>query len=374
MDAFTPAQTTELVSRIGAKKARMRIDKMFINSFMGGCLISFGCALALSTNASPWFQTNAPGLIRTISAMVFPVGLIMVVLTGADLFTSYCMYSVVAWLHRRCSFLDLLKTWFVSFFGNMAGALFFMAVLTGYGGTFESGAYKAEALTFAKGKAVTPEWHQIFLKGILCKFLFMPHNNGETDWKLGNWLVCMAVFLAISSREVISKIVAIWFPVMCFVGLGTDHVIANMYFIPLAIFLKAPAPLTVRYYIWKSMIPSLLGNIIGGGLFCGAVYWYLFLADGESIPIHFDYSPANTAVYEQGGPIQRQITASGAGTAFDHHHNTNEQQADEIPNSGNGAHSGIAKDLHLNSIKALGRKATWGKKDEEGTTTSSGSV
>jgi hypothetical protein len=124
-------QTTELVSRIGAKKARMRIDKMFINSFMGGCLISFGCALALSTNASPWFQTNAPGLIRTISAMVFPVGLIMVVLTGADLFTSYCMYSVVAWLHRRCSFLDLLKTWFVSFFGNMAGALFFMAVLTG---------------------------------------------------------------------------------------------------------------------------------------------------------------------------------------------------------------------------------------------------
>ncbi|KAF4627727.1 hypothetical protein G7Y89_g10427 [Cudoniella acicularis] len=210
MDAFTPAQTTELVSRIGAKKARMGIDKMFINSFMGGALISFGCALALSTNASPWFQTNAPGLIRTISAMVFPVGLIMVVLTGADLFTSYCMYSVVALLHRRCSFLDLLKTWFVSFFGNLAGALFFMAVLTGYGGTFETGAYLDEALAFAKAKAVTPKWHQIFLKGILC-----------------NWLVCMAVFLAISSREVISKIISIWFPVMCFVGLGTDHVIAN---------------------------------------------------------------------------------------------------------------------------------------------------
>jgi formate/nitrite transporter FocA (FNT family) len=109
----------------------MRIDKMFVNSFLGGALISFGCALALSTNSSPWFQTNAPGLIRTISAMVFPVGLIMVVLTGADLFTSYCMYSVIALLHRRCSFLDLLKTWFVSFFGNLAGALFFMAVLTG---------------------------------------------------------------------------------------------------------------------------------------------------------------------------------------------------------------------------------------------------
>lgn len=104
---------------------------MFVNSFMGGCLISFGGALALSTNTAPWFQTNAPGLIRTIGAMVFPVGLIMTVLTGADLFTSYCMYSVVALLHRRCSLLDLLKTWVVSFFGNLAGALFFMAVLTG---------------------------------------------------------------------------------------------------------------------------------------------------------------------------------------------------------------------------------------------------
>jgi formate/nitrite transporter FocA (FNT family) len=131
MDAFTPAQTTELVSRIGAKKARMPIDKMFINGFMGGALISFGCALALSTNSSPWFQTNAPGLIRTISAMVFPVGLIMVVLTGADLYTSYCMFSVVALLHRRCTVVNFFKTIFVSFFGNLAGALFFMAVLTG---------------------------------------------------------------------------------------------------------------------------------------------------------------------------------------------------------------------------------------------------
>jgi len=150
MDAFTPAQTTELVSRIGAKKARMRIDKMFVNSFLGGALISFGCALSLSTNSSPWFQANAPGLIRTISAMVFPVGLIMVVLTGADLFTSYCMYSVVALLHRRCSFFDLLKTWVVSFFGNLAGALFFMAVLTGCWSPFRKFRSKLEVLTISR--------------------------------------------------------------------------------------------------------------------------------------------------------------------------------------------------------------------------------
>lgn len=312
MDAFTPAQTTELISRIGAKKAKMRVDKMFVNSFMGGTLISFGCALALSTNSSPWFQTNAPGLIRTISAMVFPVGLIMVVLTGADLFTSYCMYSVVALLHRRCSVLDLVKTWVVSFFGNLAGALFFMAVLTGYGGTFETGAYRTEALAFAETKAVTPQWHQIFLKGILC-----------------NWLVCMAVFLAVSSREVISKIVSVWFPVMCFVGLGTDHVIANMYFIPLAIFLGAPKPLTVGYYIWKSMIPSLLGNIVGGGLFTGVVYWYLYLA-GTEIAIHFDTMPLDTTGYEQGGSLQNMAAGRGPEIVYTQAHKTEHA----VPDSG----------------------------------------
>jgi formate/nitrite transporter FocA (FNT family) len=107
MDAFTPAQTTELISRIGAKKARMRIDKLFWNCFIGGPLISFGCAVALTVNTSPWFQTNAPGLIKTLAAAVFPVGLIMIVLTGADLFTSYIMVrpaltSLPSWFLMTC--------------------------------------------------------------------------------------------------------------------------------------------------------------------------------------------------------------------------------------------------------------------------------
>jgi formate/nitrite transporter FocA (FNT family) len=95
MDAFSPAQTIELISRMGTRKANMRIDKMIINSIMGGLLLGIGCAINLSTLSSPWFQTNAPGLMRTIGACFFPVGLIMVFLTGADLFTSYCMVSPI---------------------------------------------------------------------------------------------------------------------------------------------------------------------------------------------------------------------------------------------------------------------------------------
>jgi hypothetical protein len=158
----------------------------------------------------------------------------------------------------------------------------------------------------------------------------------------------MAVFLAISSREIISKIVSIWFPVMCFVGLGTDHVIANMYFIPLAIFLGSP-DISVGYYIWKSMIPSFLGNFIGGGLFTGVVYWYLYLAGEEDVPIHFDadIGAQHTAVFEQGGPVSRTVTGAGGVVEMNGYgHGHGEKHMNGIPDSGNMARSGIASDYH----------------------------
>jgi formate/nitrite transporter FocA (FNT family) len=131
MDAFTPQQTIELVSRIGCKKSHMRLDKLWFNSFMAGPLLGFGCAVALSTETAPWYQENAPGLIRTIGAVFFPIGLVMIVLSGADLFTSNVMFMLTAFLHRRVTFADLLINWVVSFLGNLAGMLFFMAIITG---------------------------------------------------------------------------------------------------------------------------------------------------------------------------------------------------------------------------------------------------
>jgi formate/nitrite transporter FocA (FNT family) len=91
MSAFTPAQTIERICQIGVEKSKMRIDKMIATSVLGGMLLAFGCAMNVSTATAPWFQTNAPGLIKTIAACFFPLGLIMVFLSGADLFTSYCM-------------------------------------------------------------------------------------------------------------------------------------------------------------------------------------------------------------------------------------------------------------------------------------------
>lgn len=171
----------------------MRLDKLFVNSLMTGPLLGFGCAVLVSTNASPWYQENAPGLIRTIGALTFPVGLVMIVLSGSDLFTSNTMFMWTAFLHRRVSIWDVAKNWIVSYFGNLAGMLFFMAIITGYGGVFtETPAYREAAIRIAVQKAVNPRWHEIFLRAIGA-----------------NWLVCFAVFSSISSREIASKIIAI---------------------------------------------------------------------------------------------------------------------------------------------------------------------
>ncbi|GAB7338057.1 hypothetical protein MBLNU457_4425t1 [Dothideomycetes sp. NU457] len=262
---------------------------------MTGPLLAFGCAITVSTNAAPWYQENAPGLIRTVGAIFFPIGLVMIVLSGADLFTSNIMFMWTAFLHRRVSVLDVAKSWVVSFFGNLAGTLFAMAIIFGYGGVFEEApAYSQAAVRIAVQKAQNPGWYQIFLRAIGA-----------------NWLVCFAVFVSISSREVASKIIAIWWPTATFVALALDHVIANMFFIPMGIW--CGAPFGVGYYIWKSLIPTLLGNLVGGGLFVSTVYWYLYLTGEGSINISFDTGGVQSAM-EAGGPMKR---GSGIGHGAD---------------------------------------------------------
>ena len=130
-NAYSPKETTELCSRAGATKANMRIDKIFFSSFMAGCLLAFACAASLSTQTSPWYQDNAPGLIRMIGAIIFPFGLVTIVLTGADLCTGSFMFTTISVLHRRLSPLKMLMHWFITFFGNLAGSLFVMGLITG---------------------------------------------------------------------------------------------------------------------------------------------------------------------------------------------------------------------------------------------------
>lgn len=221
-NCYTPAETAELVSRAGVAKANMRIDKIFMSAVMAGMMLSFACASVLSTNTAPWFQENAPGLIRTIAALIFPYGLCMIILTGSDLCTgsflvciqskvlcysrSCIQFTTVAVLHRRLSIPKMLMHWTLTFLGNLAGSLFIVAIIAGYGGVFDAPAYAAEVRAFVTTKQVTPQWHQVFLKGIGA-----------------NWLVCLACYLGLSGREYASKILGIWWPTFAFISLGFDH-------------------------------------------------------------------------------------------------------------------------------------------------------
>ncbi|AEO66287.1 uncharacterized protein THITE_119017 [Thermothielavioides terrestris NRRL 8126] len=213
--AYSPAETIELVSRAGVKKGNMRLDKIFLSAVSAGCLLAFACAATLSTNTAPWMQTNAPGLIRTIAALIFPFGLCLIVMTGADLFTGSHMV-----LHRRC--------------------------------------------------CPPRAWHQIFLRGIGC-----------------NWLVCLACFLGTQAKDLGSKLAGVWWPTFAFVALGLDHVVANMFFIPIGIHLGTPG-LSVGLYIWKGIIPVGLGNIVGGALFVGTFYWYMYLLGEPEVVVDGD--------------------------------------------------------------------------------------
>ncbi|KAF2723498.1 Formate/nitrite transporter [Polychaeton citri CBS 116435] len=268
-NAYSPKETVELCSRVGTMKANARVDKMFISAVLAGCLLAFACAVVLVVNSSPWYQENAPGLIRMIGAIVFPFGLVTIVLTGSDLCTASFMYTTLACLHRRISPLKMIIHWVVTFLGNLAGSLFIVAIVCGYGGIFDTEPFSQETISFANKKMVTPGWHMIFLRGIGA-----------------NWLVCLACFLGLMARELFSKVIGIWWPTFGFVCLGFDHVVANMFFIPSAIWQDDPQ-INVGYYIWKSMIPTLIGNIVGGGLFNAAVYWYLYITH-EPAPTSVD--------------------------------------------------------------------------------------
>ena len=151
----------------------------------------------------------------------------------------------------------MLYHWTFCFFGNLAGALFVMAIIFGCkhsilltkqqrpqltipdGAVFDDDPYRANVIAFVTEKQIKPQWHQIFLRAIGC-----------------NWLVCLALYLGVQAKDLASKVIGIWFPIFCFVALGLDHVVANMFFIPLGIWLHTPG-LDVGLYIWKGELTFL---------------------------------------------------------------------------------------------------------------------
>ncbi|PFH51559.1 hypothetical protein AMATHDRAFT_74908 [Amanita thiersii Skay4041] len=263
---LSQSQIAREMVKYAVSKHKERYESTFMKAVLGGVMLSFGGLLSEIVNGgSAGIGQSNPGLLKVLSGIVFPVGLVMISLQGQELLTSDMLYFPMACLIGEVPWWGLAVNWFLVFFGNLAGSLFFAAILVHYTGIVSTQPYITAIQSFAIHKAKDPHWHQIFLRGIGC-----------------NWLVCVAVWQAAGAADTLSKIVSIWIPIWVFVACGFDHVVANMFSIPLGIMFGAD--LTAAQYIRKSLFAALFGNIVGALLVAlPAVYFYLIDWNGRGL-------------------------------------------------------------------------------------------
>lgn len=281
IDAYVPAQMAERVEKAGVAKGNRDFLSTFTLAVMAGFFIGLGGAFFTYVIHD---STLSTGLTKLIGGFVFSLGLILVIITGAELFTGNNLI-VMAFISRKKTLEQLSRNWSIVFVGNMVGALFlvFLIFLSGQW-TAGGASVGATALMIANGK-VNLTFLEALTRGILC-----------------NILVCLAVYLCFSGRSVTDKILAILFPITAFVALGFEHSIANMYFIPAGLLLKNDpqvlaaaqdilggildlSNLTISGFILDNLLPVTIGNIIGGAVFVGIVHWFLFLRPAAVEPI-----------------------------------------------------------------------------------------
>jgi len=253
----TPKEVIGIVNKIAIAKGNYPISKTLILAFLAGAYIAFGGLLAIIVGGgSPGIAAENPGLAKFMFGAAFPLGLILVVIVGAELFTGNNAYFIPNVLTKKQRFNIMLKNWGLVYFGNFIGAVFVAYVITHLTHIVNGSPYVDAVHKIAIGKT-SHTFLVTFLKGIGA-----------------NWLVCLAVWQGMAAKDTTGKILAIWWPVMAFVAMGFEHSIANMYFIPLAIF--EGVDITWTTFIVKNLIPATLGNIVGGAVFVGMLYGYLF--------------------------------------------------------------------------------------------------
>lgn len=258
----------------GESKMRRSVLQLLLLGFLAGAYIGFAAHLAtvVGTGDFPWI-----GLKKFFVGAVFSVGLMLVIIPGSELWTGNTMMTVT-WLERKISFAEMMGNWFWVYLGNLLGSVFLAWMIVSQTGIMD-GAFGGTAIQIASAKIsheVAGHSHNwsYFFRAVGC-----------------NWLVCLAVMMAMSAQDIGGKILGIFFPIMAFVASGFEHVIANMYFIPAGIFARnIPGarlasgldPAVIDQLGWVSMwqnnlLTVTLGNLVGGGIFVGAVYWWLYV-------------------------------------------------------------------------------------------------
>ncbi|KGG79407.1 FdhC protein [Caloranaerobacter azorensis H53214] len=255
---LTPSEIAQATINAGIKKANLSALQMILLGIFAGIFIGFGAQADITVMQT--LKNVDIGLMKFMGAAVFPVGLMLVVMAGAELFTGNNLMTL-ALMDKKITLNQMLKNWFFVYLGNFIGSILLAAVVV------KSGLYKIDtpatqlATKIAAGK-IGLTFNQAFLRAILC-----------------NIIVVLAVWLATGAQDVISKIFACWFPIMMFVLSGYEHSVANMYFISLGKFLGLE---TTWGQIWaKNLIPVTLGNIVGGAVIVPIVYYLVYIVPAK---------------------------------------------------------------------------------------------
>ena len=265
MTAREPQEMAQVAAETGAKKTTRSWDRVLVSSFLAGAYISFGAlvAITVSSGLDPTTWGTLPTLFM---GAAFTLGLVLVLIAGSDLATGNMMLVPLGAMRGKIGLGDVARNLTLVLLGNLLGALFvafFLAVQTDVIG--DAGSEGNPLLTYERlvsiveGKTDHTAW-ETFLRGVGC-----------------NWLVCLAVWMSLAAKSVSGKIIAIFFPIMAFVAMGFDHVVANMFFIPAGIFAEVPG-VDWGDALWNWLLAGL-GNLVGAVVFVSTSYWYLFLRD-----------------------------------------------------------------------------------------------
>lgn len=293
LDALLPPAMAAKAEDLGVKKANLNITNMFMLAMLAGAFIGVGAIFATTVSAGSMsintytadlaYKTALPyGVTRLLAGLVFTVGLILVVVGGAELFTGNNLI-LMAYMSGKVKLSALLKNWVIVWTGNLVGSMLTaLIVFLGKQYTFGGNAIGLTALSIGNSKCGLTFIQAVAL-GIMC-----------------NALVCGAVWMCYSARSVTDKILAIIPPISCFVAAGFEHSVANMYFIPIALFIKFLDPTAYAEIVTKlnagndfanltwgnffvgNLLPVTIGNIIGGAFFVGFVYWFVYLRKSKA--------------------------------------------------------------------------------------------
>ena len=270
LDGLPPPQMARRAEDVGVAKAGMSTVNTFVLGILAGAFIAMGAIFATTVTAG---TTDLPyGVTRLLAGLAFSLGLILVVVAGAELFTGNNLI-VMAWAGRRVSTMRLLRNWAIVYGGNFVGAIATAGILyLGKQYEFGKGAVGEQAVAIATAKT-NLGFVQAIALAALC-----------------NALVCLAVWLCYSARTTTDKVLSIVPPIAAFVAAGFEHSVANMFFIPMGLFVKAndsfmvahPGPAGVDHLTWErfvgaNLLPVTIGNVIGGAVMVGAFYWFVYL-------------------------------------------------------------------------------------------------